>query len=273
MASCSNCGAPLSFTGATATCGFCDVVNQAPPKEVQVAVPVQVIHQTVHVAADDANAAILVCPHCRRRLATVRVRDVDLHGCGACGGIWVDNASAQNLVKAPDTVFEDLATRCAAGARNRTKRATAPVCAKCRIPLDQAKNGQLELDVCHLHGTWFDAFELAALIRSLLAKNKPQTAAPDAVACVGCGTKIPRATSNITGRGPMCEPCWRAEEQRQLESESNPALFAAREGISGTGQFADPMGTNRANAALHLAAGGMAVVGALFDTTRVSRRS
>ncbi|MFO0617775.1 MAG: zf-TFIIB domain-containing protein [Polyangiaceae bacterium] len=274
MSSCSNCGAPIAFSGPTATCGFCDVVNEAPAKEIRVAVPVQVIHQTVHVEATDPDAAILVCPHCRRRLATVRVKDVELNGCGACGGIWVDNASAQNLVKAPDAVFEDLATRCAAGARNRSKRAAAPVCARCRVPLDPAKNGQLELDVCTLHGTWFDAFELAGLIRSLLAKRAPSAEArPATVVCVGCSTSIPAASANISGRGSMCDACWRREQERQLEGGSDPSLFAAREGVTGTGQFADPSGSRRAAAAADLAAGGLAVVGALFDAQRISRRA
>lgn len=274
-ATCSNCGAPIAFTGSTATCEFCDTVNQAPPKEVKVAVPVQVIHQTVHVQQGEPGAAVLQCPHCGRRLATVRVKDVELNGCGACGGIWVDNTSAQNLVKAPDTVFEDLATRCAAGARSRTKHAKTPVCAQCRIPLDPVTNGQLELDVCTTHGTWFDAFELAALIRALMRPEAPVSAGVAApVPCVGCQKKMPAANANITGRGPMCDECWREEQDRQLATASDTSGFSGTlldHGPVHGHQHADVHrgGANRNMSGIGI---GLGVVGALFDVANHRHR-
>lgn len=272
-ATCSNCGAPIAFTGATAACGFCDTVNQAPPKEVKVAVPIQVIHQTVHVQQGEPGAAARLCPHCGRRLVTVRVKDVDLSGCGSCGGIWVDNASAQNLMKAPDTVFEDLATRCAAGARSRTKHTKTPVCAQCRIPLDPVENGRLELDVCAAHGTWFDAFELAALIRMLL---RPKDAVPAGVAapvaCVGCQKKIPAANANVTGRGPMCDECWRGEQDRQLATSSDMSGFTPPAVASDAAIRAELGVANRGGGAFDLAVAGMSAVGALFDVTNRARR-
>lgn len=273
MSSCQNCGAPIAFAGATATCTFCDAVNQAPPRQVQVAVPVQVIHQTVHVTSTGGSAPTgLMCPQCGRRLATVRVKEVELHGCGTCGGIWVDNESAQAMVKAPDAVFEDLARRCGTGARARRKRTDAPTCAVCRAPLDGVVSSveYLNLDICRDHGTWFDAFELSTMIRALLSKPKAGPAPKD-VACIGCNTKIAVSESNITGRGPMCEKCWRTEEARQLESGSDTSLFAANPNISGVGQFADPSVANRDRAAAGVAVGA-AAVGALFDTNQRSRR-
>ena len=89
--------------------------------------------------------------------------------------------------------------------------------------------------------------------------------------CVGCAAKIPVSESNITGRGPMCEKCWRTEEARQLESGSDTSLFAANPGITGSGQFADPSVANRNRAAVGVAIGA-AAVGALFDTNQRSRR-
>jgi Zn-finger nucleic acid-binding protein len=281
MAACQNCGAVLAFTGATATCPFCDVVNQAPPKEVQVAIPVQVIHQTVNVASTgDASAPVgLRCPQCSRRLAKVQVKDVELNGCGACGGIWVDNQSAKKMMSAPEEVYDDLARRCAVGAKNRAKRTAEPKCAACSVPLDPVVNRQLklELDICAEHGTWFDAFELSTLIRGLLAKNKAdaESAGPKQeprVACAGCGKTFAAAQANITGRGPMCDACWRAEQERLLGQGQDMNAFANTPGMQASSQFHDPIVANRGTAAIGLTVGVLGVIGAAFDTSTRSRR-
>lgn len=274
MPACQNCGAAIAFAGPTATCTFCDTENQAPPKEVQVAVPVQVIHQTVNVTASAGGSpGVLLCPRCGRRLATVRVKDVELHGCGACGGIWVDNESAQAMMKAPEAVYDDLARRCGAGARIQRRPSTEPRCAVCRVPLDPVVSGQthLELDICREHGTWFDAFELSTLIRTLLRPPPATAQPPTEVVCVGCRQTIPVASSNITGNGPMCDACWRNEEARLLESGTDTSLFAAKPGVTGSGQFADPGMANRNTAAIGLTVG-VGAVAALFDTNQRSRR-
>src|SRR6476469_9495567 len=98
MAQCENCSAPLSFADeAPVRCTFCGVENHAPPKTIAVPVPVQVVHNVVHVAPG-TEARELRCPHCKKRLVGVRAEDVELHGCGGCGGIWIDNASSQRVV-------------------------------------------------------------------------------------------------------------------------------------------------------------------------------
>src|SRR5258708_3248540 len=187
---CQNCGAPIgAASDKPVACPFCHAVNEPPPKEVPVPVPVQVVNQVVQVMGS-AEAFELRCPHCRRKLATVRVSGVDLNGCGACGGIWIDNAGAQHVLAAPEEVFAELATRAARNAKHVGMRAPKPVCAACPSELDRvmAPNVAIELDVCAQHGTWFDAHELAQLVHALTRPKTKPIPRRDATECVGCHT-------------------------------------------------------------------------------------
>jgi|JI10StandDraft_1071094.scaffolds.fasta_scaffold150892_2 Zn-finger nucleic acid-binding protein len=170
MSACNHCGAPIAFGSATsATCGFCDVVNDAPARTERVAVPVEVVHNVIQVTSAEA-AQVLRCARCRQPLVTIRALDLELHGCGSCGGIWVDNESAARMLRAPDEVFEDLARKCAASARLPGPRYRRPECAVCQTMLEVVRTPAASVDICKAHGTWFDAHELAAVIADLRAK-------------------------------------------------------------------------------------------------------
>ena len=75
MSQCDHCGAPLERDfERQATCAFCDRVNAPLQREVEVAVPVQVVQKVVQVvgaAANGPEAVELRCPHCRKRLVSV----------------------------------------------------------------------------------------------------------------------------------------------------------------------------------------------------------
>jgi Zn-finger nucleic acid-binding protein len=196
-------------------------------------VPVQVIHNVVHHGVGDARE--LRCPHCTKRLAGVRVEEVELAGCGGCGGIWVDNASAQRVVAAPRAIFEDLARRAATNAHGRVVRSQRPSCPVCDAILDAATVKTIQLDVCADHGTWFDAWELANLTRALTGKppRRPQAQEGD-VACVVCKTTIAASSANLGESGPTCEACWRAHTSR-LVGAADARHGAAAAGAAGAG--------------------------------------
>ena len=223
---CENCGAQIDLSGAAAVrCGFCQAINAPGPKEVEVPVPVQVVNKVVQVMGSSPEAAELRCPHCRRKLVTVRVADVDLNGCGSCGGIWVDNAGAQHVVAKPQEVFAELAQRAARNAQHAGQRVTNPVCAVCPSQLDkvEATSWGIVLDICKEHGTWFDALELATLVHAINAPRAAPGGGRSAnVACAGCGATIARANANISGSGPKCDACWRAEQDALASKPGNP---------------------------------------------------
>lgn len=170
MSTCANCGAPIAFEGRlTATCDFCDVVNDAPaPKTTRVDVAV-----IEHVVVETRPENVLRCSLCRKPLVTVRAREIELHGCGSCGGIWLNNADAVKMRRAPDAAYAELARKCAAGARFPGPRFRRPECAVCAGPLELVRTPAASLDLCRKHGTWFDAHELAHVIGDALAKQQP----------------------------------------------------------------------------------------------------
>jgi hypothetical protein len=92
----------------------------------------------------------LACPACRTRLSFMG----DRWGCGACAGMFVENAALVDMVsdiaKAP---WQLPPVTGALGAR------TCPVCSKALVT---EKLERLEIDRCATHGIWFDGGELAA---------------------------------------------------------------------------------------------------------------
>jgi len=216
MAHCTNCGGPVTLGDGPTTCPFCDTVNAPAPREVSVAVPVQIVNTFVQAGAN-APAVERRCPHCRKRLVTVRAEDVSLSGCGACGGIWVDNASARSVLSNPLPVFADLARRASAGATGSRGKSEKPTCAECPAVLERSSVHGIELDVCPDHGTWFDGLELDTLVKLLRHEPVTRAGAPAAVvACQGCGQAIASNRANITDAGLRCESCWRAEQAADL---------------------------------------------------------
>ncbi len=226
---CQNCGAALDATPGPSVCKFCNVANAAPPPERLVPVPVQIVHQTVQVVGGPETAAReLKCPQCRVRLVTAQVAEVALHGCGRCGGIWLDNASARAVVTSPQRVFADLADRAGKNARAQAelREARFVPCPHCEGNMRRVPAHGLTVDVCDEHGTWFDPFELKHVVERLIALATPKPAGPATVKCVRCSGSVPIGRANITGDGPECDTCWRAHQERLLHESNGRHLSA-----------------------------------------------
>lgn len=218
MVACCHCGGPVELVAGRATpCSFCGTSNEPPPQAVVVPVPVQIVHNVVQASDAQAEGAReLRCPHCRKRLVTVVTGGVALSGCAGCGGIWVDNASARQVLAAPEAIFGELAQRAGANARDRSLRAAHPTCPACPAVLDRVGAHGLELDVCGDHGTWFDAYELARLVAALRGEAAAPSPSEDRVIrCAGCGQAMKANRAIIGDRGLVCDGCWR-ERQSEL---------------------------------------------------------
>jgi Zn-finger nucleic acid-binding protein len=216
MSQCEHCGAPLQRNfESQATCEFCDRVNAPLQRQVEVPVPVQIVQKVVHVVgAGSPEALELRCPHCRKRLVSVVAKGVELAGCGGCGGIWIDNQSARQVLSTPDAVFADLARRAGGNARDRGPRGSRASCPVCTAVLDRVVTKGIELDVCSEHGTWFDPFELSVLVDTLGGRTPSRMPLGDtrAIHCATCRTEIRADRANITEDGLCCEACWRAQQ-------------------------------------------------------------
>ncbi len=88
--------------------------------------------------------------------------------CAQCGGLWLDNAASTTVVRGYDLDASELARRVDANALHAV--ATAPFqaatggCPTCREPLRSARRGDVLVDYCEKHGTFFDRGELARML-------------------------------------------------------------------------------------------------------------
>jgi Zn-finger nucleic acid-binding protein len=224
MAQCKYCGAPITLAPDVPTvCTYCGRTNDPAPREVEVPVPVEVVQNVVQVQGMPSGApAELRCPHCHKKLVGVVAKGVELDGCGGCGGIWVNNASARSVLANPEEIFADLAKRAADNARNRTVREKNPRCPVCTAVLDPIKTHGIALDVCGDHGTWFDAFELSQLVHVLTHGSVGDAPGETRqVRCSSCRTPIAQDRANIGPRGPLCEACWRKLQDEEFAAEES----------------------------------------------------
>jgi len=118
-----------------------------------------------------------VCPCCREFLYVGRAKNVVLHACGGCRGIWLDRDDALRLFKGwASQTATAMAKRVDAGGQERVVQGYrvasqahlgARHCPRCRKPLKphvtQTLDGTVEVDACLQHGAWFDRHELVRL--------------------------------------------------------------------------------------------------------------
>jgi Zn-finger nucleic acid-binding protein len=103
-----------------------------------------------------------LCPRCQIQLFEGAAGGITMHACGGCGGVWLDNVSAQRLSQALPGEAVTLAESASRAGRTHVDTAAlipCPVCAKALSRTRVASAG-VDIDVCSAHGTWFDRDEL-----------------------------------------------------------------------------------------------------------------
>lgn len=115
------------------------------------------------------------CPRCRVALTAGQARNVTLHGCAQCGGVWLDNASASRMVQAYEADALGMADRAAQSATTATDTSVRGIpCAACDAPMEVRRVYQVDIDVCPQHGTWFDAHELRKVSDAMAQARRQQ---------------------------------------------------------------------------------------------------
>ena len=117
----------------------------------------------------------LACPRCREPMQSLRLGATLVHECAACGGLWLDPASLQQLADAHEKsadVVSVLATRVSvpgAGGVSTTievvRYVPCPSCTKLMNRVNFAHSSGIVLDVCKNHGLWLDRGELQRLLQ------------------------------------------------------------------------------------------------------------
>lgn len=96
----------------------------------------------------------LVCPGCGEVLDTAGRTD----RCPACDGAWVHEDALVGMLQERTSTLVFLPWQARPKDNER-------VCAVCRTAMQTVNLGSVQLDRCAQHGVWFDADELAALLK------------------------------------------------------------------------------------------------------------
>jgi len=107
------------------------------------------------------------CPRCEGDLEERSSGADVVHGCAACGGVWLDREQTsrvfEHLAGAHDLVR--VSTEIASDAPMLASTRAVPLCPIDREPLDLCEAEGIQIDVCETHGTWFDGYELERIVK------------------------------------------------------------------------------------------------------------
>lgn len=184
MAHCFSCGGPIadgshdcSYCGGSVSLAMRGSGNTCPECFVRLAKDASFCGACgVEIAVTSVVKALtsVRCPRCKGELAECEGEGMRFTECLACGGLWLDEAFFQNLVK-------ERRTQGAAGAQGKafwgssTTQARVPEetikylpCPSCSELMQRRMFGQgsgVVLDWCRGHGVWFDAKELEDVLQ------------------------------------------------------------------------------------------------------------
>jgi Zn-finger nucleic acid-binding protein len=111
----------------------------------------------------------LKCPRCRESMQALKLGATMAHECGACGGLWLDPQSLQQLSDSREQhadIVGMLATRVPSAAvpPDVVRYVPCPVCEKLMNRKNFAQSSGVVLDVCAKHGVWLDRGELERVL-------------------------------------------------------------------------------------------------------------
>lgn len=129
------------------------------------------------------------CPRCFRPLTSYQAGAFVVDACLACGGLFIDNAASQELVRAFDRDLVTIATTIGIGKGEHLgqgvvqKDLSCPRCSTTLAPI-HLPSANVEIDICAVDGTWFDANELPKVARAYrrAREGKPVDMANDEIA-------------------------------------------------------------------------------------------
>jgi Zn-finger nucleic acid-binding protein len=122
----------------------------------------------------DRDAAPLKCPRLCGEMRAVRFGGADMWECGKCSGLWVDRETVERLIAEHLKPAPMLGTGIPVPPPTPVqlqpvRYAPCPQCKKLMNRLNFAHTSGVIVDVCGLHGTWFDADELRRVLEFVAA--------------------------------------------------------------------------------------------------------
>lgn len=123
---------------------------------------------------DEETASKCKCPHCKESLGIVKIGEFVMLECPKCQGLWSDNQTAQAIyvdrekqsaVLGLPFELPDAATR----GMEPVRYIPCPVCGDLMNRVNFANCSHVIVDVCRVHGTWFDKDELRMIVEFIRA--------------------------------------------------------------------------------------------------------
>jgi Zn-finger nucleic acid-binding protein len=115
----------------------------------------------------------LLCPRCKCALKTRQVENLEMHECGACGGLWLPVAVFEGICQEVES--RGISARLVWEARTRhgfevtdaeqVRYIPCPVCQSLMNRRNFADVSGVIIDTCRDHGIWLDNQELNRIIR------------------------------------------------------------------------------------------------------------
>ena len=116
------------------------------------------------------------CPRCNVTMLAVKVGRTSLNECRQCGGLWVDNASFQQICEDRESQEAVLGVARSAAEHADTKLSAhsrmyvpCPLCRQLMNRVNFAGCSGVVIDWCKEHGTWFDHSELRRVVEFIQA--------------------------------------------------------------------------------------------------------
>jgi Zn-finger nucleic acid-binding protein len=112
------------------------------------------------------------CPRCAGALAVTAIGSAFLEECGACGGVWVDAQSFQQICQSREQQSAYVGAGSpvaapslgAAAHHESVQYVKCPECGQLMNRMNFARHSGVVVDVCKRHGTWFDRDELRQIV-------------------------------------------------------------------------------------------------------------
>lgn len=113
------------------------------------------------------------CPRCRETLVKANGADGVTY-CEKCGGVFADVPATQRIVSKMDRALLEIGFQAGLGKEQKRHEPRALTCPECLIAMQmqRVESAACSIDVCPMHGTWFDTGELEVVMRAFTRARK-----------------------------------------------------------------------------------------------------
>ena len=119
-----------------------------------------------------SNHGLLHCPRCHHKLLPTRLKGGTLQACKHCSGLWIPNATIDNLKRGSRASYAELKRLNARKFKGRNRprldlhaHIDCPDCGDLMQRKAYRKSDSVVIDYCQDHGIWFDRNELMSTYR------------------------------------------------------------------------------------------------------------